>query len=305
MIPPVSAPMQSVVQPDPLPAQGPVPPALAEAIDWAQVQLPQAWPDAAPWWRVHMLRRLLPRFLGRRRARVQLPEGLPGLRSLPRYVLQEFHNLPNGNYSARVTRGYLTGFDRVMLGQVRQGRARIAASLAGARRVLDVGSGGGHLAAAMKQAGLEDVWALEPSPYLLGQAARAHAGIRWWQGLAEDTGLPDASFDAVGVCFVLHEIPPHYLRRFCAELRRITVPGARLAILEPSPLQWRHGYRWLLRHHGWRGVYFRWLAGFVHEPFLPAWHRLDFPALLAEHGFSVQLDESGCPSRFLLATRDA
>lgn len=279
--------------------------ANADAIDWAAAELPRAWPDAAPWWRPAMLRQVLPRFLGRRRGKVRLPAGLPGLQPIPKYLLQEFHNLPNGNYSDCVTGGYMTGFDRVMLGHMAHGRRRVAESLRDAARALDVGSGGGHLAAAMRQAGIAEVWALEPSPYLLRQAARRHAGadIHWRQGLAEDTRLPDGHFDAVGVSFVLHEIPPRYLRRFCAELRRITRPGARLAVLEPSPLQWRHGAGWMLRRFGWRGLYFRWLAGFVHEPFLAAWHKLDFPALLREHGFEPVIDESGCPSRFLLARR--
>ncbi len=278
-------------------------PGDAAAIDWANAELPKTWPDAAPWWRPAMLRQVLPRLLGRRRGKVRLPEPMPGLQLIPKYLLQEFHNLPNGNYSDRATSGYLHGFDRVMLGSMRQGRRRVAQSLRGAVRALDVGSGGGHLAVEMRQVGIDDVWALEPSPYLLRHAARRHAGIRWWQALAEDTRLPDAHFDAVGVSFVLHEIPPHYLRRFCAELRRITRPGARLAILEPSPLQWFNGAAWMWRYHGWRGLYFRWLAGFVHEPFLGAWHTLDFPALLREHGFETVLDESGCPTRFLVARR--
>lgn len=273
------------------------------AIDWATVSLPKTWPDATPWWQPAMARKLLGKFMGKQRSRVELPEALPGAQRIPKYLLQEFHNLPNGNYSHRVTRGYVRGFERAMLGHMRHGRAQVAQSLRNAERAVDIGCGGGYLAAAMRQAGVAEVWALEPSPYLLSLAARRHSGIHWRQGVAEDTGLPDGYFDAVGVSFVLHEIPPHYLRGFCAELKRITRPGARLALLEPSPLQWRESAWALFRRHGWRGVYFRWMARRVFEPFADAWHKLDFPALLAEHGFVVVRDDIGCPFRFLVAER--
>lgn len=291
------------------------PPAVATAVtapanaaeeaplDWATVALPQSWPDATPWWRPAMARKVFGKFLGKQRSRVELPENLPGAQRIPKYLLQEFHNLPNGNYSHRVVRGYVRGFERAMLGHMRQGRMRVAESLRHADRALDIGSGAGYLAAAMRQAGAGEVWALEPSPYLLSLAARRHPGIQWRQGVAEDSGLPEGYFDAVGISFVLHEIPPHYLRRVCAELGRITRPGARLAVLEPSPSQWRENAWTLFRRHGWRGVYFRWMARRVFEPFAGAWHKLDFHALLAEHGFTVVRDEIGCPFRFLVAER--
>jgi ubiquinone/menaquinone biosynthesis C-methylase UbiE len=272
-------------------------------IDWATVALPQTWPDATPWWRPAMARKLFGKFRGKLRSRVELPRDLPCAQSLPKYLLQEFHNLPNGNYSHRVTRGYVRGFERAMLGHMRQGRAQVAESLGTATRAVDIGCGAGYLAAALRDAGIAEVWALEPSPYLLSLAARRHSGIHWRQGVAEHSGLPGDYFDGVGISFVLHEIPPHYLRGFCAELRRITRPGARLVLLEPSPLQWRESAWTLFRRYGWRGVYFRWMARRVFEPFADAWHKLDFPALLAEHGFVVTRDDIGCPFRFLVAER--
>lgn len=271
--------------------------------DWSRVALPCAWPDTTPWWRPVMAWRLLRKFVGGQRERVRLPERLPGAERLPRYLLLEFHNLPNGNYSHRITRGYARGFDHAMLGSLRHGRRRVAEALRGANCALDLGSGAGHLAAAMRAAGLHDVWALEPSPYLLRLAAQRHPGVRFVHGCGEDSDLPDAQFDAVGISFVLHEIPPSYLRQLCAELRRITRPGARIAILEPSPLQWRQSAWSLWRSHGWRGVYFRLMALRVYEPFADAWHKLDFAALLAEHGFIVTRDEIGCPFRFIVAER--
>ena len=271
--------------------------------DWSSVPLPDTWPDQVSWWRPGQWPRLWRKLSGKLREPVRLPDGVPGADNLPRYLLLEFHNLPNGNYSRNITRGYARGFDHAMLGTLHEGRRRIAEALQGARRVLDLGSGAGHLAAALRASGSSDVWGLEPSPYLLQLAAKSQPDVTWRHGVGEDSGLPDAHFDAVGICFVLHEVPPTYLRRMLAELRRITVPGARLAVLEPSPLQWHHGIRRMWASHGWRGVYFRLLAMRVYEPFAEAWHKQDFAALLAEHGFVVERDDTDCPFRFVVARR--
>ena len=271
--------------------------------DWAHIDLPDAWPDQLDWRRPATALRLLGRALAGRRERVRLPEGMPGAERLPKYLLQEFHNLPNGNYSKHVGSGYARWFDRVMLGTMAAGRARLAQALQGAGRVIDLGCGGGHMAGALLASGVPEVWGLDPSPYLLQCAARAYPGVHWLQGMAESTGLPDASFDGASACFLLHEIPPRHLVGVLSELRRILRPGARLAVLEPSPVQW-NGSAWRLwRDHGWRGLYFKWLAWHAYEPFAPAWHRQDFARLLADNGFRVERDESGCPFRFVQAVR--
>jgi ubiquinone/menaquinone biosynthesis C-methylase UbiE len=273
--------------------------------DWATVELPDTWADRLDWSCFGDWRRLWRTLSGGERQRVQLPADLPGAEKIPKYVLQEFHNLPNGNYSKSFSRGYSRGFDRAMLGSLREGRSRVAEALRGARCALDMGCGAGRQAAALREAGIDAVWGLDPSPYLLQLAARAYPQVNWVQGVGESSGLPDGQFDAVAVCFVLHEIPPHYLRQVLGELARITSPGARLAVLEPSPLQWLSGYFSLWRQYGWRGVYFRALAQRAFEPFADAWHRQDFATLLDEAGFTLLEDETGCPFRFFLAQRKA
>jgi ubiquinone/menaquinone biosynthesis C-methylase UbiE len=277
---------------------------LQAAFDWAGTELPAAWVDQLNWRSPRQWWQLWRRLSGRKREPVRLPDDLPGAASLPRYLLQEFHNLPNGNYSLHFSAGYARGFDRAMLGSLQQGRARIAAALAGSRRVLDLGSGAGHLAGSLLASGIPEVTGLEPSPYLLQQAARRYPGIHWVQGVGEASGLPDGYFDAVGICFVLHEVPPRYLQQMLTELRRIMRPGARLAILEPSSHQWHWSYARIWRQYGWRGLYFRLLARRVHEPFADAWHGQDVAARLAEQGFQLLQDDTGCPFRFILAQRE-
>ena len=94
--------------------------------DWAGVQLPDAWPDRLRWQRLTHPLRIASAVLRGRAGRVVLPENLPGSAALPKYLLQEFHNLPNGNYSKSVTRGYARAFDALER-MVSEGKNSIAA----------------------------------------------------------------------------------------------------------------------------------------------------------------------------------
>jgi hypothetical protein len=65
-----------------------------------------------------------------------------------------------------------------------------------------------------------------------------------------------------------------------------------------------HGSFWsLLRKHGWRGVYFNWLARVVCESFVRAWHKIDLQRALDEAGFVCVSDEEHFPTRMVLARR--
>ncbi len=287
---------------DPLTGHGGRPAADPPVPDWASLELPDAWPDQLDLRRPRQLLTLLRGIAGRGR-RVQLPERLPGRELLPKYLLQEFHNLPNGNYSRRISRGYLTGFDRVMLGHMRGARARLADFLRGCDSAIDIGCGGGRTAAALREAGVREVWGLDPSPYLLQHAAHDFPTVRFVQGLAEQTGFPERRFDGIAACFLLHELPPRQTGHALAEFARILRPGGRLAICEPSPLQMRRPGWQLWRREVWRAHYFHRLARLVHEPFIDAWHRCDARALLAAHGFELVGEEQQLPLAFLFARK--
>ena len=271
--------------------------------DWEALELPPSWVDALDLRRVRDLWRLLRLVFGKRRP-VVLPDDLPGRDRIPAYALQEFHNLPNGNYSNGLSRGYITGFDKSMLGTTHTARARLARELAGAGSALDVGCAGGETAAALGQAGIEDVWGLDPSPYLLKHAARAVPDVNFVQGSAEHTGFPDGRFDALACCFLFHELPPRYAHEALDEFHRILRPGGRLAISEPAPEQMSgtNSFRLLLKY-GPKGPWFRWLARFVNEPFVAAWHGLDQPRWLDEHGFELLTLEDEYPFRYIVARR--
>lgn len=268
--------------------------------NWTDTELPDTWADRfdfrKPSHWLHFFRAIV----GKERLRVSLPEQLPGRERIPKYVLQEFHGLPNGNYSKRITRGYINGFDRIMLGVMDGARDRIANALRHCQSVLDAGCAGGRTAAAVKEAGVSDVWGLDPSPYLLQHAAQDHPQVKFVQAVAEDTGFPDQRFDGLAVCFLLHEIPPRYLRKVLAEFDRILRPGGLLAVCEPSHVQVEKGWWALFRSHGPKGLYFRWLAHFAFEPFLNAWHRHGGPALFQSFGFECLSDDPGMPLRHML-----
>ncbi len=273
--------------------------------DWANVELPGSWVDDLNLRRPSDLWRFLRPVRGTVRP-VVLPPELPGRSMLPAYLLQEFHRMPNGSYSKDVADGYQRWFDVTMLGEVAKARRRIVAQLAGAKAALDLGCGAGQLAGALRASGIPDVWALDPCPYLLKEGARRFPGVRFIQGIAERSPFPDGRFDAVGVCFLFHELPGAIADRALAELHRVMAPGARLIIVEPSPVQMQEkSLLRLLRVGGPRALYFKLLAKFAFEPYVRVWHRKDPGPWLARHGFRLLKDEIGVPMRFISAQKDA
>lgn len=274
-----------------------------ETVDWANAQLPAAWPDSLRLFGVRGLSRFWLKILFRRHERVQLPVGLELRAPVPKYALQEFHNLPNGVYSRRLTRGYVNGFEISMLGELQGVRQWISDSLLPGVSFLDVGCGSGRTAAAIADGGAHDVWGLDVSPYMLQHAASNSRRVSFVQGLLEDIPFDAERFDGVAACFLFHEVPPRYIRQGLREIARVLKPGGKLVVVEPSPLQ-RDGRGWLLfRRFGWRGVYFSLLARFVYEPFLDGWHGFDVKAELEAAGLQLVLDEVSMPFRRWIACK--
>jgi len=270
--------------------------------DWSGMQLPDTHADQFRLWNPISLVRLLAHILGKRR-RIELPDGLPGVRDYPKYIFQEFHNVPNGNYSKRLTHGYITGFDRLMLRDLSNARHFIAQIMNSCRSVLDVGTAGGRTAAAIKAQGIQDVWGIDPSPYLLQHAAQRYPDIHFIQGIAEHTPFIEHRFDGIAVCFVMHEIPPKFVKKALREFSRILKPSGKLVIVEPAAAQLNESIFTLSRKHGWRGMYYKLLAGAVHEPFVEAWHAMDFHSALRDAGFVLRQDAERFPVRCIVAEK--
>jgi ubiquinone/menaquinone biosynthesis C-methylase UbiE len=268
--------------------------------DWASMELPDTWVDEIRFRNPLHLIRFFHRIFGQARKPVMLPDELPGRTSIPKYVLQEFHRLPNGNYSKGVTRGYIEGFDHAMLGVMRKARQHMAQQLRHCHSALDAGCAGGRTAQALAAAGVPDVWGLDPSPYLLQHAARNNPAVRFVQGVAENTDFADQQFDGIAACFLFHEIPPRYAQRALTEFNRILQPGGLVVICEPTDIQVKSGYATLFKHYGFKGIYFGLLARFVFEPFLNAWHTAATPEFFAAFGFECVSDQHSMPLRHIV-----
>ena len=98
---------------------------------------------------------------------------------------------------------------------------------AGAKRVLDLGAGTGKLTSALVERGL-DVVAIDPSPNMLAQLQAKLPGVDARVASSEDTGLADASVDAIVVGSAFHWFTRPDAE---AEMARILRPGGTAGLL--------------------------------------------------------------------------
>jgi len=256
--------------------------------------LPETWVDELRLNRPRDLLRLIRHIRGKRRKAVP-PESVASNHAFPSYLLAEYHGLPNGYFSKHFTHGYIRTFDKIMLGTMTRLRQNISAQFSKYERVLDIGCGGGNQAALLADSGISSVHAIDASPYMVAHALQSYPHIAFVVANAERTGYADEQFDAVCLSFVFHEIPPRFAEQALAEIHRILRPGGEIIIAEPSSLQMTLSRRELYRRFGWRGVYFKLLAGHMHEPFLAPWHARDHVQWFAGHGFCVVEEDQSCP----------
>ncbi|BAJ00135.1 class I SAM-dependent methyltransferase [Shewanella violacea] len=276
-------------------------------LDWQNIELPRTWADEINFKTRTNVGRLFRSLFKKGNGRAELPDSFPpgilGKEDLPKYLQQEFHGIPNGNYSNNITKGYISAFDVTMLGKMKPVRREIASWFNSCKRVLDLGCAGGHMAAALKDEGIADVWGLDPSPYLLKHGAKANPKVNFIQGLAEDLKFSDRRFDGITASFLFHEMPPQYIDLALGECHRVLDEGGLLAISEPSSIQFKASWWTMLKQYGFSGIYFKWLARHVYEPFVPAWHKQDIEQRLQGHGFEVLINRRGMPEHTVLARK--
>jgi ubiquinone/menaquinone biosynthesis C-methylase UbiE len=118
-------------------------------------------------------------------------------------------------------------------------------------KILDLGCGTGSSTLMLKQAFPQaTVIGIDLSPYMLvvaeKKAQQAGLNIQWHHGLAEQTGLEEASFDLVTASFLLHETPPEISQLILQEGFRLIKPGGQLIILDGNQKKLRHA-DWLIK----------------------------------------------------------
>lgn len=135
--------------------------------------------------------------------------------------LREFHDRRPGRQSVQASAA-----------PVADGRTSyqvLAAEVAGARRVLDLGCADGGLLDALAAAGAEELAGIDLSEAELAVARRrpSLSGADLRRGRAQELPFADGSFDAVGCHMALMLM--HDVDRVAAEAARVLAPGGRFA----------------------------------------------------------------------------
>ena len=113
-----------------------------------------------------------------------------------------------------------------LIDAARSGRGVNAPGRDGPLRAADIGAGTGKMSELLVRGGLL-VDAVEPSDAMRSQASSVE-GVRWHDGVAEDTGLPDGLYDIVVFAQSWHWMDSE---RAGLEAARILAPGGVLAIV--------------------------------------------------------------------------
>jgi len=118
--------------------------------------------------------------------------------------------------------------------------------LAGARRVLDVGTGEGQIARAAAEVGVEDVTGVDGSVAMLAEAVARGGGPRYLRADVRALPFADGSFDAVSLCLVLEHVAD--LAQAVDEIARVVRTGGRFLFFLNHPLMQTPNSGWIDDH---------------------------------------------------------
>lgn len=185
-----------------------------------------------------------------------------------------------------------------------------AAGLAGARRVLDIGTGEGQIARLAMGGGTATAVAVgvDPTWNQVAEAVRRGGGPAYAQAGAAALPFADATFDAVVACLVFEHIDE--VDEAIAELARVLEPRGRFLFFLNHPLLQTPGSGWIiddvLQEQYWRiGPYLvedRSDEEVEKDVFIPFVHRpvSRYVNSMAAHGLLVhRMEEPASPPGFL------
>jgi SAM-dependent methyltransferase len=118
--------------------------------------------------------------------------------------------------------------------------------LAGAQRVLDVGTGEGQVARLAVKDGAALVVGVDPTVAQLSVARERAGGVQYARANADALPFPDGAFDAVVVCLVFEHITDHVPA--IAEIARVLAPGGRFVFFLNHPLLQAPNSGWVIDH---------------------------------------------------------
>jgi SAM-dependent methyltransferase len=121
-----------------------------------------------------------------------------------------------------------------------------ARHLAGARRVLDVGTGEGQVARLAAGGGAAAVVGVDPAWAQVAEAARRAGGPAYARAAAARLPFPDGAFDAVVACLVFEHV--REVDEALAEVARVLAPGGRFLFFLNHPLLQTPGSGWIDDH---------------------------------------------------------
>jgi ubiquinone/menaquinone biosynthesis C-methylase UbiE len=194
------------------------------------------------------------------------------------YSSQNFHGIEHGYLNIRAAISY----DAVTQYALPPSEAWVRRALIDAvqvkpHRVLDLGCGTGSMTLLLKQAFPESaVIGLDLSSYMLvmaeHKATQAAIEVEWRHGLAEQTGLPDASVDLIAIALLFHETPPSISKAILRECFRLLTPGGQVLVLD--------GNQRILRQTDW-------LTTIFEEPYIKHYATESVDAWMGASGFDA------------------
>ena len=115
-------------------------------------------------------------------------------------------------------------------------------AIGGPGRVLDIGTGEGQVARALRESG-SDVIGIDPTLSLLATARERDGGTSVAAGVAGGLPVADGSIDRALACLVFEHVPD--VGPALAEVARVLAPGGRFLFLLNHPLLQTPGSGWI------------------------------------------------------------